>query len=834
MPLKNLFAPTAIKLHAPPAVASFIALIGLFLTAFSVAQSNSVSLFRPSLLITGLIITGLGIASLLYLLLRSMVRLQEINRRTQDHIGWIERIGNLAYWQYSSENHRINLSRAAYSMLNHTPGTLEQAEDFLLCLDPIDRDTLRTLFLHPPDTPCMTQCRFILPTGDSLSIEWYCERRLSPHGDITGSVGIMRDVTITRKKETALRAAMQKTERALSLADMFEWEINPIARTLQISEHMGPRLFLDPGRYIFGFDEFLSRIDHEQRSAFSQYLAGNQMTPDSPAMIEFRFNRLDGEVFFLRWYGGTEQEIHASTFRHFGIAQDITVLREAETALLRSEEEKNFVIDSIDLGLALMTPDRRIIWTNAALCMLFNTSGDRINAGEICYRIKDSRAEPCPQCPIPDAIRLQRKVTREVPLGDRVFFSVTAVPSMDEYGEVTRIVTIVQDVTEQKKLLEHVLQTQRMDALARLARNIVHDFNNLLHVILGAAECADSNSDLGIREAIPPILEAARKGHDLIRKLDRFSRLHIEYAPHFVHLTDLLEETVESIKANLGPQYTISWSAPADIPGVTTDPTQVVQMVENLCTNACEAMPGGGSIALTADRCIIREEDSDIQPELKPGHYVILAVTDQGRGMTPEECRRVFEPFYTTKQTPLEGKGLGLSTVYAVMQRNKGAVTIDSKPGSGTSVNLFFPILPDGELDTGELKRVLKGSSGESPYCILLVEDDPTVRLVTTKTLEKTGFKLIIAADGQSAIDQFTEHSDQLDLVLLDVVLPRRSGREVYNSIHQSRPDLPIIFVTGYSADYLDDLPDNAVVIQKPWSSRELLTHIRKHLKLRS
>ncbi|MBN1880373.1 PAS domain-containing protein [bacterium] len=780
---------------------------------------------RDYILLTALIIAGAGLIGIILVLRRFLLDQNKILASHDDHLMQMERIGGFAHWEFDFDENRMDLCENAYALLDFPVGYLEDADIFISHVHPEDREMVRSRFRERKDTQYTMEYRIINPSAEIIWVEVFSESRLDSHGTIDGRLGIMRDITSFRVREEALQTAVQKTEKALQMAEMFEWEYDLETRRFGIMEPYGAKLFLQPGRFSFTLEEFFSRVDQEHRENALRLMTTRDSEDDAALELELRFNRVDGEIYYLRMYGTPVRDSQGWVVKRFGIAQDISTLRETEHALEESEREKNLVIDNINLGLALWTPDRRLIWANRVLLNLFRAEHHDLKRDELCYQLLKTDNHPCSNCPIPDALHQRQSVTQEIAVAGRIL-SVTAVPFIDRYGEVTRIITIVNDVSGQKAFHDQLLQIQKMDAVGQLAAGIAHDFNNLLHVMLNYIESALDTCDERTRTSLEPIAEAAKKGHDLVSQLMTFSRTESNFQPQAVNPGDFLPQFVVRIRPFLRETISVELSIDSKVSEISADPGLLEQILENLVKNAEDAMPEGGLLTISARDADMTDLTRMNNQGMRPESYVTITVSDTGVGIPESEIPEIFNPFYSTKDVG-EGKGLGLSTVYALMKKHQGFIEVKSEKNVLTEFILFFPVRHELDVDTDELMRSIRQSIASEAITILLVDDDPTVRKVTVHTLEKAGYVLLEAADGQTAIDLFSKHADSIQLVLLDVVLPRRSGREVFDHIQAIRPGTRVIFATGYASTYLDDLPQDAPVIHKPYAKSALLRTIK-------
>jgi len=580
---------------------------------------------------------------------------------------------------------------------------------------------------------------------------------------------------------------------------------------------------MQPGKYNFSAEEFLTRIDVDARDFFVNLLGIRFSTKDKPFNLEFKFTRLDGEVFYIRTFGSSIEQ-NGEIIRRFGLMQDITELRFAEEALKESEKEKNLVIDTIDVGFALINPEHQLIWANKALGEFFDFDYKELTGKDFCFKFIKKDSDLCDFCPVTESMHTKRKETTEYTFEDRIL-SVDSIPCFDEYDEVHSLILKVTDITDMKDLLQQLHHSQKMEAIGTMAGGIAHDFNNVLHVILGYSELAEDNPEM--QELMKPINESARRGNELVKQLMDFSHTETQFNPKLVNIGQSLVKFKDWIKRLIGENIQITLTTSDRLPGIIADSNQIDQALLNICTNARDAMPDGGQLNIDAKVIELDKPINHLNQTLKPGQHIVISVSDSGQGIQANEMTRIFDPFYTTKDSG-KGSGLGLSTVLSVMQKHSGMVSVSSEPDRGTTFQLYFPIPDENELDTNELALSVNIEFQSNNLKILFVEDDPMVRKITCRNLEKAGFQIITAADGQTAIETFAEEANSIDIVLLDVVLPRRSGREVFEFIQSTRPQTPVIFATGYAADYLESIPKGARIIHKPYSKNDLFKILKK------
>jgi len=397
-------------------------------------------------------------------------------------------------------------------------------------------------------------------------------------------------------------------------------------------------------------------------------------------------------------------------------------------------------------------------------------------------------------------------------------------------GENGGYIAFCRDLTERKKTLaemvklgEELNQAQKMESIGRLAGGVAHDFNNMLGVILGQTEIA-----LASIEATDPhyhsfseIQNAALRSSELTKQLLAFARKqHIK--PKILDLNESIEGMLKMLTRLIGEDISLNWIPGKKLPNVLMDPSQIDQVLANLCVNARDAIGGIGTIEIRTSAISVNPDHELILKGISVGEYNTLSITDSGCGMDKAIMDKLFEPFFTTKEVG-KGTGLGLSTVYGIIKQNKGYITVDSTPGKGSTFVIYIPVC-DGIAESvktkGNSQKIAKGSG-----CILLVEDEPILLEMTRTMLESFGYQVISAPTPNEAITLTIENADKIDLIISDVILPEMSGPEMARQINLRYPLIKFIFASGYTADEvlgqgIND--DDTCFIQKPFSRNTL------------
>ena len=406
-------------------------------------------------------------------------------------------------------------------------------------------------------------------------------------------------------------------------------------------------------------------------------------------------------------------------------------------------------------------------------------------------------------------------------------------PLRDSDGQVSGAICMSLDITDRKQLEEQLRQAQKMEAVGRLAGGIAHDFNNLLMVIQGYSDLLVERLPDGdpLRRNAEQIQMASQRASSLTRQLLAFSRKQM-LAPKILNVQSVVAEMEKILRRLIGEDVQLETSSAPDLGLIKADRSQIEQVILNLAVNARDAMPQGGRLTIETANVELDASYSHPPAVLSPGRYVMLAVTDNGCGMDAETQAHVFEPFFTTKEKG-KGTGLGLATVYGVVKQSGGYVWVYSEPGRGTSFKIYLPrieetAVPAGRDGKSEMQIPERGSE-----TILLVEDEKGVRELAREYLASSGYTVIEAEDGHTALELAAMHVGPIHLLLTDVVMPGISGRELAERVSQIRPGIKIIYMSGYTDQAVVHhgiLRNDAVLLQKPFTLMTLAAKLREML----
>ncbi|HSQ66038.1 MAG TPA: PAS domain S-box protein [Polyangiaceae bacterium] len=398
----------------------------------------------------------------------------------------------------------------------------------------------------------------------------------------------------------------------------------------------------------------------------------------------------------------------------------------------------------------------------------------------------------------------------------------------DGAGVATNVIAVMQDVTERRRLEEQLRQSQKMEAIGLLAGGVAHDFNNLLAVILGFSEMARRQvpPDHPVYAQVAEIHAAAKRGVDLTRKLLAFSRKQIiQRRP--LDLAISVEDFARMLERVVGEDVELVVEQDGQPILVRADAVQLEQVLLNLCTNARQAMPHGGTLRLGTRRVRFDEADARRQPWCRAGAFAELAVSDTGMGMDEATQKRLFEPFFTTKA---DGTGLGLATVYGIVEQHEGFMHVESAAGAGATFFVYLP-LEDGDAASYERARRPSDAPATGSELVLIAEDEPAVRSLVASTLAELGYRVIATADGADAVSEYERHAGEVALVILDVVMPRLDARKAFERMRAIRPDVRVVFMTGYAPEStrISELLEgmHTQLLQKPFTAKQLAETVR-------
>jgi two-component system cell cycle sensor histidine kinase/response regulator CckA len=526
---------------------------------------------------------------------------------------------------------------------------------------------------------------------------------------------------------------------------------------------------------------------------------------------------------------------HVSEGQHIftGILRDVSERSRIELELRHSQEKYAKMIHSSPDAITLRSlPDRRYIEISEGFTRLTGYTAEEV-IGKTPSEI-GIWSDDAPHTEILENLQRQGAV-REVEFsfrtksGERRYATVSAVRLT--LGADSYMLSTSRDVTERRSLERQLLQSQKMDAIGRLAGGVAHDFNNLLGVILGQTELLQSEfeNNASIHRRAEAIEHAGRRAADLTRQLLAFSRQQF-MEPRVVDTNAIVQDLEKLLKRLIGEDVELTIHLQADAGNIKVDASQLEQILMNLAVNARDAMPDGGKLILETAHVELDEAYARQHLGAQAGDFLMLVVSDTGTGMDSQTLARIFEPFFTTKPDG-RGTGLGLSTVYGIVKQHNGYIMAYSEVGHGTTFRIYFPRVREAaELrkQGSSLVESVKGSE-----TILIVEDEEALRELARELLEAHGYQVLQAERGENAIRLVESSQTPIDLLLTDVVMPGMGGRQLAKRLRELRPGLHVLYMSGYTDDVINpgrSLSENALLLPKPFTRAVLLRKVREAL----
>jgi two-component system cell cycle sensor histidine kinase/response regulator CckA len=681
-----------------------------------------------------------------------------------------------------------------------------------------------------PGQPLETRRR--RKNGSVVDVSLVISPMADPIGPITSVSTIARDITNLKQAEASLRDERDRAQQYLDTAEVILLKLDVGGRILLVNRYACT---------VLGWtaDELLardwietclpSRIRNSLRNTFNNLVSGDLSIVENPVLTR------SGDERLIEWRNTVLRDDAGQVIGTFSSGTDITERNQAVEALRTSEERMRFALEAASVGIWDMDYTTGVHrWSEileTQYCLQPGTFGGTFEA--FIERVHPDDRESL-LATVGKAIKsggdfstLHRTIC---PDGTVRWLSGAGRVRLGEDGEPVRTVGISLNVTERHTLEAQYQQVQKMEAIGRLAGGVAHDFNNLLTVILGFCELllAGLTPEDPRQADVTEIQKAGARAAGLTRQLLAFSRKEI-IQPTLLDLNVIVADIRVMLARLIGEDVTIVLRLGATLAPVKADRGQIEQIILNLAVNARDAMPKGGTLTVETANVELDEHNARTHPAVKPGRYIVLTVTDTGTGMTPEVQARLFEPFFTTKELG-KGTGLGLATVFGIVTRSGGIVTVNSEVGRGTSFMVYLPRAHHAAPVVAAPPPVDHRRAGGQT--VLVVEDAEGLRELTKRLLERQGYTVLPAANADEALQLFDEHTS-IDLLLTDVVMPGASGPELVKQLVERRPTLKVIYMSGYTDDAIGHhgvLDAGIVFLHKPFSSASLGQKIREVL----
>jgi PAS domain S-box-containing protein len=636
----------------------------------------------------------------------------------------------------------------------------------------------------------------------------------------------IQDITERKQGESALRASEERYRLVAQASKEVVWDWDLTTDQVTWDQGTGPLLDYQPAELGTSADWWYERLHPEDRERVVGSLDSAIRGGETVWSEEYRFRRADGSFADVQ---DRARIVHDETSAPVRVISAMADLSEGR----RSERRLHQVLDALPAGVWIVDRNGRIALDNAASREIWGpvrsldleqlgdynsrsaVSGEPVTPGEWAAARALETGEGSPK----------QELTIDVPGGSRKTVVVSAVPIRDAEGQTVGAVSISEDVTGQRAEAvaashrdEQERQADKMDAIGRLAGGIAHDFNNLLTGILTYSELIlqELRPNDPLRADIEQIQHAGHRAAGLTRQLLAFSRRQI-LQPRAVSLNALATELEPMLGRLLGPDVALDLLLDPAVAHVMVDPAQMEQVIVNLIMNAREAMPRGGRVSITTSNTHLGVPT------------VALSLKDTGSGMDQATRERIFEPFFTTKHGA-SGTGLGLATVFGIVEQSGGRIVVESEPGQGSEFTILLPAYTGAEPAVSTAQRDLPQGGSET---LLLVEDEATVRASVRRLLEWHGYRVIEAGNGSEALRIYEENPGAIDLVLTDLVMPEMGGRELVERLRLSNPALRVVFMSGYTEQTIANngsMPPGTGFVEKPFTVDTLMRRLREVL----
>ncbi len=678
------------------------------------------------------------------------------------------------------------------------------------------------------------------------------------HGKPFEIVGVTRDITARKKAEEALAVSERRYRLMAENVNDIIWIMNPDMNFTYISPscleatgYTPEETKTTPLTELLTPESF-TRATQRLADELMLERSGRPFDPQRAITLEVEAIHKNGSILFLEITGTFNRNDKGEITEILILGRDFTERKKMEEALRESEKRYRMIIENM----------HEVIWTS-------NLDMQSTYISPSCYRLTgytpaEIMSSPLDQIMTPETLAStaqavaeelahessvlpadpyrSRTVEQEIYCknGQTVWIEVTGTFIRNEQGKASGMLMAGRDITARKKaeeakekLEQQLIQAQKMETVGRLAGGVAHDFNNMLSVILGYVDLAKLRlaRQHPVLKDIAEIEKAANRSRDITMQLLAFSRKQI-IEPRIINLNDLVVHSQKALIRLIGEDIELKVVAGEDLWDIKFDPSQIEQILINLAVNARDAMQGGGKLTIETENQSLDSDYCELHAGFAPGHYVRLSFSDNGIGMDKETLQHIFEPFFTTKEAG-RGTGLGLSTVYGIVQQNNGLINVYSEPGRGTTFSIYLPRTTEKEKTREEADE---GPEIAGQGNILLVEDDAMVLEITRGMLESIGYTVTATGSSQDAIALFSRQEIPFDLVITDVVMPGMSGKDLRNRLAEIRPDVQVLFMSGYTADVIahhNILEEGVQFIQKPFTIQSLARKTAEAIKVK-
>jgi len=639
--------------------------------------------------------------------------------------------------------------------------------------------------------------------------------------------GVTADRRATRARllESEERYRVASDHAAIGLA-----HVSQDGQFLRVSRRLCDILGYEPEELLTKTFQDLTHPDELARDV--EQLARLRRGEIDSYTVEKRYIRKDGSPVWIELTAAAVRGPGGTVASFMDVFTDVSDRKQAQAQAERSESDYRSLFEHATVGIFRSTVEGKLLAVNPALVALLGcASADDLRARNIreFYANADDRTRILQQFEHADVATGEVIWKRKDGAAISIRLRIRQVRGPT--GEPDCLEGIAEDVTQQRSLELQIRQVQRLEAVGRLAGGIAHDFNNVLTAITGFSSLLldELPAEDPKRQDVEEIRAAAARAATLTRQLLAFSRRQV-LQPVVLDVNTLVRTLDRMLQRLIGEDVKLETRLAPSLAAVRADPGQLEQVIMNLAVNARDAMPRGGRLTIETADVVLDEAYARQHPGAKAGPQVLLAVTDTGTGMDAETRSHIFEPFFTTKGLG-QGTGLGLSTVYGIVQQSGGHIAVYSEPGRGTSFKIYLPQVPDAVPGAEALSAQIPAAGGRET--VLLAEDDPAVRDVTSEILAQRGYRVLRAPDGQSALEIARSHAGEIPLLVTDIVMPGMTGPELATALQAERPGVRVLYMSGYTDDSVvrhGVLAEGMPYLQKPFTPDALARKVRELL----
>ena len=814
---------------------------------------------------------------------------EEWLRRSESLLNTTQRISKTGGWEWSVDGNEMFWTTETFRIHGFEPDIGEQGREYIQksgeCYPDTDRPGLMAAFQRclTEGTPYEAESRIIAEDGKQKWIRITGNAVYDDHR-IIKVVGSLQDITRQRNAEQALRFQALLLKEMGDMAKIGAWEFNPRTGKGTWTAQVAKIHELDPDdetNVEKGLNYFVGPSKEKIRQAVKE-----ASEKGIPYDTELELVTAKGNHKWVRTIGRPRME-NGSVVQVRGSFQDITAekiteqriahlnqvlraIRDLSQLIVHEHDTGRLIQESCRLlvknrgyasAVIILTDknDRPSAWAQAGMDSIFDRLAQQLEKGLVppCCKLDHTPGQVhvfresenlCRQCPLSEGYPQNDSLCIRLFHDNRSFgFLIVSMAKglADEAEERALFVEIAGDLAyalnvqrldkarkasedKRKSLEDQLAQAQKMESVGRLAGGVAHDYNNMLSVIMGYTEIAMEKigPDDPVHRDLEEIFKAARHSVDITRQLLAFARKQT-IAPQVLDLNETITSMLKMLQRLIGEDIHLHWRPVADLWPVHIDPSQMDQILANLSVNARDAISGIGKITIEAQNVLIDDSYSLQHPESRPGEYVLLCFSDDGKGMPPEILDAVFEPFFTTKGVGL-GTGLGLSTIYGIVKQNQGFINAYSEPDQGTIFKIYLP------RHTGQKEHLTHTAAETAPpkgdETILLVEDEAAILYLGRRMLESLGYTVLAVNSPEKAMEAAKGHGGRIHMLITDVVMPEMNGRDLSNALQALNPDMKTLFMSGYTANVIAHrgvLDKGVNFIQKPFSKKELALKVR-------